>query len=124
MELGHFDKHSPTTQGKKAPQEKNIRFFRLETLPIHDHNQGIFFLKFFQFLKRAGETSPPPPSSYAPATVYCYHELKYFISNCDTKHNVIGIFERWITKLRPYLLNIVRKKNIHMITNSPNDLWE
>ena len=79
---------------------------------------------FFQFLKRAGETSLLPPFSYAPATVYYYHELKYFISNCDTKHNVIGIFERCITKLRPYLLNIGRKKYIHMITNPPNDLWE
>ena len=32
LELGHFDKHSPTTQERKAPQGKNIRFFRLETL--------------------------------------------------------------------------------------------
>ena len=86
--------------------------------------RAFFSSNFSNFWKGQGRLPPLPPSSYAPATVYYYHELKYFISNCDTKYNVIGIFERWITKLRPYLLNIGRKKNIHMITNSPNDLWE
>ena len=32
LESGHFDKHSATTQETKAPQGKNLRFFRLETL--------------------------------------------------------------------------------------------
>ena len=32
MELGHFDKHSSTTQERKTPQGKNFWFFRLETL--------------------------------------------------------------------------------------------
>ena len=32
LELGNFNKHSPTTQERKALQWKNIRFFRLENL--------------------------------------------------------------------------------------------
>ena len=32
FELGHFDKHSPTTRERKAPQAKNLRVFPLETL--------------------------------------------------------------------------------------------
>ena len=81
LELGHFHKHSTTTQERKAPQGKNHRYFCLETLhfkweilPIGDHSQGIFtqiMVLLSNFWKRAGETSlppsPPPPSSYAPA---------------------------------------------------------
>ena len=41
----------------------------MKTLPIDDHNQGIFFPQiralFSNFWKRAEETSPPLPSSYA-----------------------------------------------------------
>ena len=58
LELGHFAKHSPITQERKAPQGKIIRFFRLETFK----NQGIFFHRsghFSNFWRRAGETSPP-----------------------------------------------------------------
>ena len=32
LELGHLDKHSLTTQERKAPQGKNLHFFCLETL--------------------------------------------------------------------------------------------
>ena len=32
FELGHFDKHSPTTRERKAPQAKNLQVFPLETL--------------------------------------------------------------------------------------------
>ena len=42
--LGHFDKHSPTIQERKAPQGINLQFFRLK--------------------KGRGDL---PPSSYAPA---------------------------------------------------------
>ena len=74
MELGHLHKDSPKTQERKAPQGKNHRFFCLETLnkcifPIDDHNQGIspqIRAFFSNFWKRAGETSPLLPSSYAP----------------------------------------------------------
>ena len=79
MELGHFDKHSPTTQERKAPQVKNYRFFRLETLKNCILNEKFypkvitiraFFPQiralFSNFRKRTGQTSSPPPSSYAP----------------------------------------------------------
>ena len=42
LELGHFDKHSPTTQERKAPQGKNLRFFRLETLKIFILSEKIY----------------------------------------------------------------------------------
>ena len=73
MELGYFDKHSPTTQEIKVTQGKNLRFFCLETLkncilmktlPIDDRNQAIFFLKlghFFPIFEK-GQGRPPPPS--------------------------------------------------------------
>ena len=32
MELGHLDKHSPTTQERKTQQGKNLYIFRLETI--------------------------------------------------------------------------------------------
>ena len=77
--IRHFDKHSPTTQERKAPQGKNLRFFRLETLKncILNENfthrwpqSGHFFPQiralFSNFWKRAGETYHPPASSYAP----------------------------------------------------------
>ena len=32
LELGHFDKHTPTTQGRKVLQGKNFRFIGQETL--------------------------------------------------------------------------------------------
>ena len=32
LELGHFDKHSTTTEERKAPQGKTHRYFCLETL--------------------------------------------------------------------------------------------
>ena len=35
FKLGYFDKHSPTTREKKAPQGKNLRFFHLET-PLNE----------------------------------------------------------------------------------------
>ena len=74
MELGHFDKHSPTTQERKAPQGKNPWFFpRLETLKIFILNDKFylqmttiraFFLQirslFFNFQKKVGEIPPSP----------------------------------------------------------------
>ena len=49
LELGHFDKHSPTTWEKKARREKIFNFFCLETLKtfilneiLDEYNQGIF----------------------------------------------------------------------------------
>ena len=53
----------------------------MKNLTQDGHNQGIFPPKiralFSNFWKRAGETSPPPPSSYAPAK----NEMKviYFV---------------------------------------------
>ena len=74
LELGHFDKHSPTTGERKVPQWKNLRFFRLETLKNCILNETFyplmttiraFFLHiralFSNFRKRARETSPLPP---------------------------------------------------------------
>ena len=63
---------------KKNPAGKNLRFFRLETLKNFILNDKFylnmttiraFFLQiralFSIFKEREGETSPPPPSSYA-----------------------------------------------------------
>ena len=84
MELVHFNKHSPTTRERKAPQGENLRLFRLEThfkreiLPIDDHNQGIFsphWGTFFQISKLGrGDLPLPPlsPSSYMPEYIYIY----------------------------------------------------
>ena len=71
MELGHFDKHSPTARERKAPQGKNLWFFRLETLKNFILNDKFylkmttiraFFLQiralFSNFPKRARQTSP------------------------------------------------------------------
>ena len=61
LELGHFDKHSPTTPERKTPQ-------MTRTLPTDGQNQGIFSTNqviFFQFLKKGREDLPLPPSSYA-----------------------------------------------------------
>ena len=73
MELVHFDKHSPVTRERKAPQSKNRRVFFLETLENFILNDK-FYLKmttiralflqiralFSSFQKRVRETSPPP----------------------------------------------------------------
>ena len=74
MELGHFDKHSPTTRERMAPQGKNIRFIRLEALKNCILNVKLypqmtkirtFFPQiralFSNFRKRTGEISPLPP---------------------------------------------------------------
>ena len=96
LELGHFDKHSPTTQERKAPQGKNIRFFRLETLKNCILNEnfthrwpqlGHFFPQimalFSNFWKRAGETSPPLPPL---VTCLMYlHEVAYRLLLIDAK---------------------------------------
>ena len=71
LELGHLDKHSPTTQEKKAPQGKDHQFFCQKTLNIFILNEKFypkmitiraFFLQiralFPNFRKRAWETSP------------------------------------------------------------------
>ena len=79
MELGHFDKHSPLTRERKTQQGEDLRVFCLETLKNFILNDK-FYLKmtkiraffiqiralFSIFQKRAGDTFPPPPSSYAP----------------------------------------------------------
>ena len=63
MELGHFDKHSSTTQERKAPQAKSLPFFRPETLNFTHRwpQSGHFFPQisalFSNFWKRAEETS-------------------------------------------------------------------
>ena len=72
--LGHFDKHSPAAQERKAPQGINRLVFCLETLKSFILNDKCylkmttiraFFLQiralFSNFQKRAGETSPPCP---------------------------------------------------------------
>ena len=74
FKLGHFDKHSPTTRERKAPQGKNPQVFPLETLENFILSEKLyplmttfraFFLQiralFSNFRKRAGETSPPSP---------------------------------------------------------------
>ena len=70
MELGHFDKHSPTTRERKTPPGKNIRFFRLDTYKNFILNEKLypqittiraFFLQiralYSNFRKKVGETS-------------------------------------------------------------------
>ena len=74
-----------TTHARKAPQGKNMVIFLLETPKTtfemrnstqDGHNQGIFFPNlghfFPNFWKRAGETSPLPPSSSAPVSTGWY----------------------------------------------------
>ena len=72
--LWHFDKHSPVAREKNAPQGKNRRVFRLETLKNLILNDK-FYLKmttiwafvlqiralFSNFQISAGGTYPPPP---------------------------------------------------------------
>ena len=79
MELGHLDKHSLTTQERKAPQGKNLQFFCLETL-----KSGHFFLKlgqFFPIFKKGRGDPPCPPSSYAPAALGRCLEFTWFFAN-------------------------------------------
>ena len=82
MELGHLDKHSLTTQERKAPQGKNLHFFCLETL-----KSGHFFLKLVQFFpifeKGRGDPPPDPPplSSYAPTALGRCLEFAWFFAN-------------------------------------------
>ena len=49
----------------------------MKTLPIDDHNQGIFSHKlghFFPIFEKGQGTPPPlPPSSYGPDTSYKKH---------------------------------------------------
>ena len=74
--LGHLDKHSPTTQEWKAPQGKIIWFFDWKLLKNFILNEKFYLLMttirtsflqiralFFNFWKRAGETSPSLPCS-------------------------------------------------------------
>ena len=69
FELGHCDKHSPTTRESKVAQGKNLLVFHPKTLknfilnenflPIDDHNQGIISRNqgtFSSFRKSAGDS--------------------------------------------------------------------
>ena len=81
MELGHFDKHTPTTTRKNGSAGKRSLFFCLETLKNRILNEKFYpqmttirafcpqiRAPFSNFRKRAGKTSPSTPSSYAPVT--------------------------------------------------------
>ena len=91
LEMGHFDKHSPKTRERKAPQVKNLRLFRWETLENFILNEKFypqmttiraFFLQirtfFSNFLKRAGETSPSPPLQLSACIVNAVFYMEVF----------------------------------------------
>ena len=42
LELEHFDKHSPKTRERKAPQGKNFGFLRLKTLKSFILNEKFY----------------------------------------------------------------------------------
>ena len=78
-------KHSPTTWEKKAQQAKDLQFllpgnfhFKLEILPINDHNQGIFFPKlalFFPIFEKGHGRLPPSPSPLLVTCLYSWFVL-------------------------------------------------